>query len=94
MPSVLDVILMIRKLEFNRVLAVAKPDSKKEGMERRQITFHSFRRLVKTVTSNQVNQDYSEGFLGHKKSSYYTLKEPEKRQIYATKCMKYLISLD
>jgi hypothetical protein len=52
MPSVLGVILMIRKLEFNRVLAVAKLDSKKEGMERRQITLHSFRRLVKTVTSN------------------------------------------
>jgi hypothetical protein len=34
MPNVLDVILMIRKLEFNRVLAVAKPDSKKEGMQR------------------------------------------------------------
>jgi hypothetical protein len=94
MPSVLDVIVMIRKLEFNRVLAVAKLDSKKEGMQRKQITLHSFRRLVKTVTSNQINQDYSEGFLGHKKSSYYTLKEPEKRQIYATKCMKYLTFLD
>ena len=76
MPSVLDVIVMIRKLEFNRVLPVAKLDSKKEGMQRKQITLHSFRRLVKTVTSNQINQDYSEGFLGHKKSSYYILKEP------------------
>ncbi len=94
MPSVLGVIRMIRKLEFNRVLAVAKLDSKKEGMQRRLITLHSFRRLVKTVTSNQVNQDYSEAVLGHKKSSYYTLKEPEKRQIYATECMKYLTSLD
>jgi hypothetical protein len=46
------------------------------------------------VISNQVNQDYSEWFLGHSKSPYYTLKESERREIYATKCMKYLIFLD
>jgi hypothetical protein len=32
--------------------------------------------------------------LGHNKSPYYTKKEPERRQIYATKCMKYLTLLD
>jgi hypothetical protein len=30
----------------------------------------------------------------HAKSSYYTKKEPERREIYATKCMKYLTFLD
>ena len=55
---------------------------------------HSFRRFVKTVISDQTNTDYSEWFLGHNKSPYYTKKEPERREIYATKCMKYLTFLD
>lgn len=41
-----------------------------------------------------MNQDYSEWFLGHYKSPYYTLKEAERRTIYATKVMKYLTFLD
>jgi hypothetical protein len=49
----------------------------------------------KTVTSSdQTNTDYSEWFLGHNKSPYYTRKEPERREIYASKCMKYLTFLD
>ena len=68
---------------------------KEEGVyKRRKITLHSFRRFVKTVVSDQTNQDYSEWFLGHSKSPYYTKKEPERREIYATKCMKYLTFLD
>jgi hypothetical protein len=55
---------------------------------------HSLRRFVKTVISDQTNTDYSEWFLGHNKSPYYTRKEPEKREIYASKCMKYLTFLD
>ena len=45
------------------------------------------------MIANEVNSDFSEGFLGHSKSSYYTLKEP-RREIYASKCMKYLTFLD
>lgn len=63
-------------------------------MKRRKITLHSFRRFCKSVISNQVNQDYSEWFLGHNKSPYYTIKESERRRIYAEKCMKYLTFLD
>lgn len=55
---------------------------------------HSFRRFVKTVISDQVNQDYSEWFLGHNKSPYYTKKEPDRREIYASRCMKYMTFLD
>jgi hypothetical protein len=69
-------------------------DERKEGMQRRKITLHSFRRFVKTVISDQVNQDYSEWFLGHSKSPYYTKKELARREIYSTKCMKYLTFLD
>jgi integrase len=81
-------------LEFEKLLAIAGMDERKEGMRRRKITLHSFRRFVKTVISDQTNQDYSEWFLGHSKSPYYTKKEPDRREIYATKCMKYVTFLD
>ncbi|MGA8081195.1 MAG: tyrosine-type recombinase/integrase [Candidatus Nitrosopolaris sp.] len=82
------------RTEFAKLLEVSGYGRRKEGMLRRKITFHSLRRFVKTVTSNQVSQDYSEWSLGHAKSPYYTIKEPERREIYATKCMKYLTFLD
>ena len=69
-------------------------DNRKEGMLRRKITLHSFRRHAKTVIRTQVGQDYSEWFLGHSKSPYWTLKEGNRRDIYVTKCMKYLTFLD
>jgi integrase len=82
--------------EFQKLLTIVGMDERKEEgiQERRKITLHSFRRFVKTVISDQTNQDYSEWFLGHNKSPYYTKKEPERREIYATKCMKYLTFLD
>ena len=68
---------------------------KEDGVQkRRKITIHSFRRFVKTVISDQTNQDYSKWFLGHSKSPYYTKKENERRQSDAAKCMKYLTFLD
>jgi integrase len=82
--------------EFDKLLKIVNMDEKKEGgiNNRKKITLHSFRRFVKTVISNQVSQDYSEWFLGHSKSPYWTLKEANRREIYATKCMKYLTFLD
>lgn len=80
--------------EFVKVLDAVGFDKRKEGLLRRTITLHSFRRHVKTVISDQVSKDYSEWFLGHSKSPYYTMKEPMRREIYATKCMRYLTYLD
>ena len=82
--------------EFQNLLAIVGLDERKEEgkQKRRKITLHSFRRFVKTLISDQTNQDYSEWFLGHSKSPYYTKKEPDRREIYATKCMKYLTFLD
>ena len=82
--------------EFQKLLAATGMAERKENgiHKRRKITLHSFRRHVKSVISNQVSQDYSEWFLGHSKSPYYTLKEFERREIYSTKCMKYLTFLD
>ena len=82
--------------EFEKLLALTGLDERKEQgiQKRRKITLHSLRRFVKTVISDQTNQDYSEWFLGHNKSPYYTKKEAERREIYATKCMRYLTFLD
>ncbi|HEY7570078.1 MAG TPA: tyrosine-type recombinase/integrase [Nitrososphaeraceae archaeon] len=80
--------------EFTKVLKTAGLDERKEGMMRRKITLHSLRRFVKTVISDEVGRDYSEWFLGHDGSVYYTKKESERRDIYLTKCMKYLTFLD
>jgi integrase len=82
--------------EFAKLLSVAGLDERKDDgrSRRRKITLHSLRRFVKTVISDQTNQDYSEWFLGHSKSPYYTKKEQERRQLYATKCTKYLTFLD
>jgi integrase len=82
--------------EFAKLLSIAGLDERKDDgrSRRRKITLHSLRRFVKTVISDQTNQDYSEWFLGHSKSPYYTKKEHDRRQLYATKCMKYLTFLD
>lgn len=81
--------------EFHKLLDTLGMGEVKEGStHRRKITLHSLRRFVKTVTATQTNTDYSEYFLGHSKSPYWTMKEPERREIYATKIMKYLTFLD
>jgi integrase len=82
------------RTEFNKILETTKMDDRKEGMLRRKVTLHSFRRFVKTVISTQVGEDYSEWFLGHSKSPYWTLKEPQRREIYNTKCLSQLTFLD
>ena len=81
-------------LEFQKVLSAAGLNERKEGMRRRKITLHTLRRFTKTVISNQAGQDFSEMILGHKKSVYYTLREPDRREIYRSKCMSYLTFLD
>ena len=81
--------------EFHKVLDNVGFGQRKDGMsKRREITLHSFRRFVKTVTSDQAGQDYSEWYLGHSKSSYYVSKPTIRAEIYGIKCMKYLTFLD
>jgi integrase len=82
--------------EFHKLLTIVGLNERKEGgkQRRRKITLHSFRRFTKSVISDQVSQDFSVWFLGHSKSPYYTKKEPDRREIYASKCMKYLTFLD
>jgi integrase len=48
----------------------------------RQITLHSFRRFVKTTISDLGYADFSEWFIGHAGSSYWTKKDSEKAEIF------------
>ena len=82
--------------EFDRLLTIVKMDQKKEqGLNhRKKITIHTLRRHAKTIISEQAGQDYSEFFLGHAKSPYWTMKEEKRREIYAARIMKYLTFLD
>jgi integrase len=61
--------------------------------KRRKITFHSFRRFVKTTISDLGYSDYSEYFLGHQGSTYYRKTEKEKIELFR-KVEPYLTFLD
>ena len=80
--------------QFHRILKALKMDEKKDGMLRHKITIHSLRRFVYTTLCNCVDQGFAEEFLGHSGSVYHTMKDEQRRQIYVTKCMKYLTFLD
>ncbi|MGA8082427.1 MAG: tyrosine-type recombinase/integrase [Candidatus Nitrosopolaris sp.] len=59
----------------------------------RSITFHSFRRFVKTTISDLGYQDYSEWFISHSGSTYWRKKESEKAEMFK-KIEPYLTFLD
>ena len=61
--------------------------------QRRQITFHSFRRFVKTTISDRGYADYSEYFIGHSGYTYWRKKDSEKGEIFC-KIETYLTSLN
>jgi hypothetical protein len=63
------------------------------GNRRREITLHSFRRFVKTTISDLGYSDFSEWFIGHSGSTYWTKKESEKTEIFR-KVEPYLTFLD
>jgi integrase len=52
------------------------------NQRRRQITLHSFRRFVKTMISDLGYADFSEWFIGHSGSTYWTKKDSEKAEIF------------
>jgi integrase len=54
-----------------KLLEVSGFAERKEGLKRRKITLHSFRRFVKTTISDCAGKEYSEWFLGHAKCSHY-----------------------
>jgi integrase len=63
------------------------------SLRRRQITLHSFRRFVKTTISDLGYADFSEWFIGHSGSTYWTKKDSEKAEIFL-KIKPYLTFLN
>jgi integrase len=59
-----------------------KGDREDGNQRRRQITLHSFRRFVKTTISDLGYADFSEWFIGHAGSTYWTKKDSEKAEIF------------
>jgi integrase len=82
--------------DFQKLLKETGLSERKEDgvFKRRKITFHSFRRFVKTTIANRTrNSDFSEWYLGHIKSPYWVDKPGERMKIYKEDCMKYLTFL-
>ena len=80
--------------EFSKYLELAGFTERKDDSNRHKVTIHSLRKFVDSTITDQTGKDYAEWYLGHSRSPYYTKKEPERREIYATKFMKYLTFLD
>jgi integrase len=59
-----------------------KGDREDGNQRRRQISLHSFRRFVKTTISDLGYADFSEWFIGHSGSTYWTKKDSEKAEIF------------
>ena len=61
---------------------IGKGEREDSNERRREITLHSFRRFVKTTISDLGYQDFSEYFIGHSGSTYWTKKKSEKADIF------------
>jgi integrase len=82
------------RTSFAKMLDRMGKGTREDGNERRrQITLHSFRRFVKTTISDLGYQDFSEYFIGHSGSTYWTKKESEKAEIFQ-KIESYLTFLN
>jgi hypothetical protein len=72
---------------------MGKGEREDNNERRRQTTFHSFRRFVKSTISDLGYSDYSEWFIIHAGSTYYRKKDSEKVEIFR-KIEPYLTSLN
>jgi len=79
---------------FAKTLDRSSKGNMEDGsLRRRQITLHSFRRFVKTTISDLGYADFSEWFIGHSGSTYWTKKDSEKAELFK-KIEPYLTYLD
>jgi integrase len=79
---------------FAKTLDRSGKGDREDGNERRrQISLHSFRRFVKTTISDLGYADFSEWFIGHSGSTYWTKKDSEKAELFK-KIEPYLTYLD
>ena len=69
--------------QFDKTLDRIGMGSREESNERRRkITFHSFRRFVKSTISDLGYADYSEWFIGHAGSTYWRKKDSENAELF------------
>jgi hypothetical protein len=80
-------------LQFANTLDRMGYGEREDDNKRRKITFHSFRRWVKSTISDLGYGDYSEWFIGHSGSTYWRKKESEKADLFR-KIEPYLTFLD
>ena len=69
---------------FGKTLDRMNKGDREDGSNerRREITLHSFRRFVKTTISDLGYSDYSEWFIGHSGSTYWTKKQSDKADLF------------
>jgi integrase len=72
----------LRKSFANTLDRSGKGEREDGNQRRREITLHSFRRFVKTTISDLGYADFSEWFIGHSGSTYWTKKDSEKAEIF------------
>jgi integrase len=72
---------------------VPNPNSRLIHKERRRITLHSFRRYVKSTISDLGFGDFSEYFIGHNGSTYYTKTDKQIAEMFS-KVESHLTFLD
>jgi integrase len=88
-----DVRMLYVRLHDQFIKLLDKVGMNQRNGIRRNITLHSFRSFVKSVVSVNSTADYSEWLLGHSFSTYWSIKESEKKELYK-KCEPYLTFLD
>src|SRR5438067_12236800 len=82
MPAPINIYIELGR-SFGKTLDRMNKGSREDGNERRrQITLHSFRRFVKTTISDLGYSDFSEYFIGHSGSTYWTKKDADKAEIF------------
>jgi integrase len=68
---------------FARTLdRLGKGNWEDDNQRRRKITLHSFRRYTKSTISDLGYAEFSEWFIGHSSSAYWTKKDSEKAEIF------------
>lgn len=80
-------------VQFERTLDRIGFGEREDNSRRRKITFHSFRRWVKSTISDLGHGDYSEWFIGHEASTYWRQKESKKAELFS-RIEHYLTYLD
>jgi integrase len=81
-------------ISFGKTLERSGMGSREENNQRRRrISLHSFRRFVKTTISDLGYADFSEWFIGHAGSTYWTKKDSETAEIFR-KIESYLTFLN